>query len=111
MTFLRRLIGPLRRSLQLRVVTSTVLLGILAVSLIGFNLFQSIANGLQDDRVSRAEVLDADELLLSSATKEVLSITRLDGEPVGHASHRGQRGPISVRLHAAYQAAKQALAA
>ena len=62
-------------------------------------------------RVSRAEVLDADELLLSSATKEVLSITRLDGEPVGHASHRGQRGPISVRLHAAYQAAKQALAA
>lgn len=62
-------------------------------------------------RVSRAEVLDADELLLSSATKEVLSITRLDGAPVGHASHRGQRGPISVRLHAAYQAAKQALAA
>lgn len=56
MTFLRRLIGPLRRSLQLRVVSSTVLLGILAVSLIGFNLFQSVANGLQDDRVSRAEV-------------------------------------------------------
>lgn len=59
-------------------------------------------------RISRAEVLDADELLLSSATKEVLSITTLDGQPVGHASHRGQRGPVSVRLHAAYQAAKQA---
>ena len=59
-------------------------------------------------RISRAEVLEADELLLSSATKEVLSITTLDGLPVGHASHRGRRGPVSVRLHAAYQAAKQA---
>ena len=59
-------------------------------------------------RISRAEVLEADELLLSSATKEVLSITTLDGQPVGHASHRGRRGPVSVRLHAAYQAAKQA---
>jgi D-alanine transaminase len=59
-------------------------------------------------RITREEVLDADELLLSSATKEVLSITTLDGHPVGHASHRGRRGPVSVRLHAAYQAAKQA---
>lgn len=59
-------------------------------------------------RISRAEVLEADELLLSSATKEVLSITTLDGQQVGHPSHRGRRGPVSVRLHAAYQAAKQA---
>jgi D-alanine transaminase len=62
-------------------------------------------------RISRAEVLDADELLLSSATKEVLSITTLDGQPVGNASHKGRRGPISIRLHAAYQAAKQPRAA
>jgi D-alanine transaminase len=62
-------------------------------------------------RISRAEVLDADELLLSSATKEVLSITTLDGQPVGNVSHKGRRGPISIRLHAAYQAAKQPRAA
>lgn len=61
-------------------------------------------------RIPRAEVLDADELLLSSATKEVLSITRLDGRPVGHGDQRGLRGPVSMRLHAAYQAAKQACA-
>jgi D-alanine transaminase len=61
-------------------------------------------------RISRAEVLDADELLLSSATKEVLAITTLDGQPVGHASHRGRPGPIGVRLLAAYQLAKQSTA-
>ena len=31
-------------------------------------------------RISRDEVLAADELLLSSATKEVMPVTRLDGE-------------------------------
>ena len=58
-------------------------------------------------RISRAEVLDADELLLTSATKEVLAITTLDGQPVGHVSHRGRTGPIGIRLLAAYQVAKQ----
>ena len=52
-------------------------------------------------RISRAEVLDADELLLSSATKEVLPITLLDGQPVGH----GQPGPVYAKLYAAYQQA------
>jgi D-alanine transaminase len=54
-------------------------------------------------RISRAEVMAADELLLSSATKEVLPITSLDGKPVG----QGQPGPVYARLYAGYQAAKQ----
>jgi D-alanine transaminase len=54
--------------------------------------------------VPRAEVEAADELMLSSATKEVLAITRLDGRPVGS----GQPGPVFRRLHAAYQRAKAA---
>ena len=58
-------------------------------------------------RVSRAEVLDADELLLSSATKEVLAIARLDGVAVGHSSHRGAPGPVVAQLYAAYQDSKQ----
>ena len=62
-------------------------------------------------RLSREEVLGADELLLSSATKEVLAITTLDGEPVGNPSHRGLPGPICARLHAAYQDAKLATTA
>ncbi|MBH1957978.1 MAG: aminotransferase class IV [Burkholderiales bacterium] len=56
-------------------------------------------------RISRAEVLAADELLRSSATKEILPITLLDGQPVGN----GQPGPVHARLYAAYQQAKQEL--
>ena len=54
-------------------------------------------------RITRAEVLDADELLLSSATKEVLAVTLLDGQPVGN----GSPGPIYQKLYAAYSQAKQ----
>ena len=54
-------------------------------------------------RLSRGEVESADELLLSSATKEVLAITLLDGKPIG----TGRPGPIYHQLYAAYQAAKQ----
>ena len=59
-------------------------------------------------RISREEVLDADELLLSSATKEVLPITTLDGVPVGNGSTRGRPGPVYARLYAGYQRAKAA---
>ena len=59
--------------------------------------------GFELRRISRAEVLAADELLLSSATQEVLPITRLDNEPVG----TGKPGPVYARLYAAYQQAKQ----
>ena len=55
-------------------------------------------------RVARAEVLAADEILLSSATKEVLPITSLDGRPVG----TGKPGPVWRKLYDCYQAAKQA---
>ena len=55
-------------------------------------------------RISRAEVFDADELLLTSATKEVLPVTRLDGRPVG----TGRPGPVYARVYEAYQNAKAA---
>ncbi len=54
-------------------------------------------------RISRDEVFSADEIILSSATKEVLGVTRLDGQPVGN----GRPGPIYQKLHAGYQRAKQ----
>ena len=59
-------------------------------------------------RISREEVLDANELLLSSATTEVLPITTLDGVPVGNGSTRGRPGPVYARLYAGYQRAKAA---
>ncbi len=56
--------------------------------------------------IAEADVLSADELLLSSATKEILPVTSLDGEPVGHGSLRGKPGPVYGRLFEAYQRAK-----
>ncbi len=57
--------------------------------------------------ITRQEVLDADELLLSSATKEVLPVTTLDGRPVGSGVGKGLPGPIYHQLYAAYQQAKK----
>lgn len=48
--------------------------------------------------ISEAEVADADELMLSSATKEVLPILQYNGKPVG----AGQPGPVYRALRAGY---------
>jgi len=56
--------------------------------------------------IPEADVRSADELLLSSATKEVLAVTQLDGEAVGHGALRGKVGPVYARLLEAYQRAK-----
>jgi D-alanine transaminase len=56
--------------------------------------------------IAEAEVMAADEVLLSSATKEILPVTTLDGHAVGHGAMRGKPGPVYARLHQAYQAAK-----
>jgi len=42
-------------------------------------------------------------VLLSSATKEVLPVTRIDDRPVGS----GQPGPVYAKLHQGYQEAKR----
>ena len=51
-------------------------------------------------RITRQEVENADELLVTSATKEVLPILSLDGKPVGS----GKPGPVYERLRAGYDA-------
>ena len=56
--------------------------------------------------VPEADVRAADEVLLTSATKEVLPVTQIDNEPVGHGALRGKPGPVYARLYEAYQRAK-----
>ncbi len=58
--------------------------------------------------ITQAEVHNADELMLSSASKEIVPITMLDGDPVGHGSMRGKPGPVYARLYKAYQDCIQA---
>ena len=55
--------------------------------------------------IARAEVLAADEVWLSSSTKEVLAVTTLDGKPVGN----GKPGPMFRKMHALYQDYKSRL--
>jgi len=55
--------------------------------------------------ISEAETKSADELMLTSSVREVLSITTLDGEPIGN----GRPGPIFRMLHKLYQDYKAGL--
>jgi D-alanine transaminase len=58
---------------------------------------------LEIRQVSEAEVRDADELWLTSSTKEVLPISTLDGKPVGHGEKAGKPGPVAARMYQLYQ--------
>ena len=49
--------------------------------------------------VSEGELRTADELWMTSSTKEVLSIVSLDGHPVGHGELAGRPGPVTQRMH------------
>jgi D-alanine transaminase len=42
--------------------------------------------------------------MMTSATKEVLPIVRLDDQPVGHPQHRGHPGPVYKKIRQAYDA-------
>lgn len=53
--------------------------------------------------VSEAEVRAADEIWVTSSSKEVLAIVRLDGRPVGD----GRPGPVFHRMYRLYQEFKQ----
>ena len=53
--------------------------------------------------VSEAEVRDADELWMTSSTREIMAIVKLDGVPVGE----GVPGPLARRMDALYQTFKQ----
>lgn len=54
--------------------------------------------------ISEARVHAADEVMLSSATKEVVPVVRIDGRPVGD----GEVGPMYRQFYAWYQEAKAA---
>jgi len=52
--------------------------------------------------VPKAEALAADEMWLSSSTKEVLAITTVDGKPFGN----GKPGPVFRRMWSVFQSMK-----
>ena len=58
-------------------------------------------NGIpyQVRKVAKEELFNADEVLLTSSTKEVLAITHVDGQQVG----KGKPGPMFDKLYGLYQ--------
>jgi D-alanine transaminase len=64
-------------------------------------------NGLsyQEKNISLPELQQADEIWLTSSTKEILSVTQLDGKTVAN----GKPGPLYQQLLALYQDYKQIL--
>jgi D-alanine transaminase len=56
--------------------------------------------------IPHAEAMSADEMWLSSSTKEVLAITTVDGRPFGG----GKPGPVFRRVYDAFQQAKAGVA-
>jgi D-alanine transaminase len=53
--------------------------------------------------VTEQEVRNADEIWVTSSTKEVLAVTTLDGKPVGG----GKPGAVFRRMHQLYQEFKR----
>jgi D-alanine transaminase len=53
--------------------------------------------------ISEAELRSADELWMTSSSKEIMAIVALDGRPVG----AGVPGPLAQRMDALYQDFKQ----
>jgi D-alanine transaminase len=53
--------------------------------------------------VTEAELRAADEIWVTSSSREVMAITTLDGKPVGRGEHAGRPGPVFARAHALYQ--------
>lgn len=66
-------------------------------------LAQAAGIPLELREVTEAEARGADEMWVTSSSKEVLAIVRLDGAPIGD----GRPGPVFRRMHRLYQEFKQ----
>ena len=88
-----KLFAPPKNNLMLPGITYDVILELAAAN----NIPHEIR------KIPVAEVFSADELLLTSSTKEVLAITTLDNKPVGS----GKPGEMFTKLHKFYQEFKR----
>ena len=71
---------------------------------VAFELAREAGLPIEVRAVPKDEALAADEMWLSSSTKEVLAVTSLDGRPFGG----GKPGAVFRKVHALFQASKAA---
>ncbi|MBI2316482.1 MAG: D-amino acid aminotransferase [Betaproteobacteria bacterium] len=91
------IIAPPKSNLMLPGVTYDVVLEIARA--------QAMAHEVRP--VAETELRAADELWITSSSKEVFPITTLDHAPVGHGPNAGKPGPAFARIYAHYQAFKE----
>ncbi|AEP35849.1 aminotransferase class IV [Taylorella asinigenitalis] len=76
---------------------------------IRFGLFEELAQKagvpFELKKITKEEVYEADEIMISSASKEVTAVTTLDGKPVGD----GKPGPIYKKMRQAHDEVLAAL--
>lgn len=84
-----RLLSPPKSNLILPGITYDVVV----------EIAQAVKIPLEFREVSEAEVRAADEIWLTSSSKEILAVTMLDGKPVGE----GKPGPLFKKAYAGYQ--------
>ncbi len=87
-----QLLSPPRNHLMLAGITCALTLELAAQHQIPF----------QERPIAESELRQAEELMLTSSTREIVPITLLDGKPVGN----GKPGPVTQRLLALYQELK-----
>lgn len=87
------LLAPPKDQLMLPGITYDVILEIAAANDLPYEV----------RKITITEVIDADELLLTSSTREVQAITQLNGKPVGNA----RPGPMFDKIYQNYQQFKR----
>ncbi|MBI4293499.1 MAG: D-amino acid aminotransferase [Betaproteobacteria bacterium] len=89
-------ITPPKSNLILPGVTYDVVLEILRANAMAHQVRQ----------VSETELRAADEIWVTSSSKEIFPITTLDSKPVGQGENLGKPGPVFARAYAHYQVFK-----
>jgi D-alanine transaminase len=87
------LIAPPKTQLMLPGITYDVIL----------ELAKSHGQPLEIREIAEMELRAADEVWMTSSTKEILAITTLDGQPVGHGEQAGKPGPLAATMWQWYQ--------
>ena len=86
------MLAPAKSNLMLPGITYDVVLELAKANDIAYEL----------RNITQAELNDADEIWITSSSKEILPVTTLDGRPVGN----GKPGPVFQRMHGLYQSYK-----
>jgi D-alanine transaminase len=87
------LLAPPKTQLMLPGITYDVVL----------ELAECYGQPLEIREIQENELRNADEVWMTSSTKEILAITTLDGQPVGHGLNAGKPGPIGEKMWQWYQ--------